>query len=131
MVTTMLRNLALSKRETFVTYHLAYDDGHGNGYWFPCDEHGTPSKALTEAALQNLEWCKAHPEQFKRAGEVATLEREYVEPAHGTCYCGEEVVLENQYYGACECPRCGRWYNLFGQSILPPGQWEGICETDY
>ena len=49
---------------------------------------------------------------------------DYKEPAHGTCICGEEVSLWDQYYGACECPKCGRWYNLFGQELVAPEHWE-------
>jgi hypothetical protein len=26
--------------------------------------------------------------------------------------------------GANECPHCGQWYNVFGQELLPPDQWE-------
>ena len=36
----------------------------------------------------------------------------------------DDVELWDQYYGACQCPECGKWYNLFGQSLLPPDCWE-------
>ena len=48
----------------------------------------------------------------------------YREPAHGICRCGEEVTLIDEYMGSCQCENCGQWYNLFGQELLPPNQWE-------
>lgn len=47
----------------------------------------------------------------------------YTENAIGKCECGEEVELRNEYLGACECPHCGRWHNLFGQELNPPETW--------
>lgn len=41
----------------------------------------------------------------------------------GECECGETVTLYNQYLGACECPKCGRWYNIWGQELNPPHTW--------
>ncbi len=55
---------------------------------------------------------------------VNEFQRIYTKPAVGRCECGAEVELRNQYMGACECSGCGRWYNLFGQELLPPEQWE-------
>lgn len=26
--------------------------------------------------------------------------------------------------GACQCPKCGKWYNIFGQALLDPEFWE-------
>ena len=124
----MLKNIVPREWKTETRYFIAYDDGHGNGAGFDCDEHGNPSAHLTDVAKANLEWCKAHPEKYRRAGEIVAFENTYVVPGHGTCVCGEEVTLENQYMGACECPKCGRWYNLFGESLLPPNRWE--LETD-
>lgn len=125
----MLKNIIPRERKFETSYMLAYDDGHWNGYMFDCDEHGIPLDSLTDTALKMLESCKTHPEKFARAGEIVSFDRSYVEPAHGTCECGEVVTLENQYLGACECTKCGRWYNLFGESLLPPDQWE-LCEDD-
>ena len=126
----MLKNITNREPKTFTEYHLVYDDQKGNGCWFPCDKDGN-LEGMTEAALKNLENCKAHPEKFARSGEVVATERTYIEPAHGTCDCGKEVVLENQYYGSCQCPKCGRWYNLFAQEILPPDKWGDDLEEDY
>ena len=38
-------------------------------------------------------------------------------------HCGEEFYLQDEYLGACECPRCGQWFNLFGQEVTNPSSW--------
>lgn len=118
----MLKNIIPSEWKTDVYYELVFDDGHNNGYGFPCDKSGNLFD-MQDCARENLEWAKAHPEKFKRFGVVVTYKNRYREPAHGTCSCGREVVLEDIYCGACEC-ECGRWYNLYGQELLAPEFWE-------
>ena len=120
----MLKNMTPRERKISLDYSLVFDDGRGNGFGFPCDEAGNVVKTLNPAALENLEFCKKHPERFERFNEVVCSKTAYTEPASGDCICGERVYLEDQYYGACECPNCGRWYNLFGQSLLPPDKWD-------
>ena len=124
----MLKDIIRGEYITDISYALEYMFDANSGFSFPCDENGKlipPIKGqpINPAALENLEWCRQHPEKFVRAGEVVVRRREWKEPDRGTCICGETVTLENQYYGACQCPKCGRWYNLFGQSLLPPEQW--------
>lgn len=119
----MLKNYVPRERKMVVEYEIAYDDGAGNGFGFPCDKDGNAAPDMHECAVANLEWCRQHPEKFVRAGEIVTMKRWHTEPAHGRCICGREVSLWDQYYGACEC-ECGRWYNLFGQELVPPEHWE-------
>lgn len=127
----MLKNMIPRKRKTIIRFELVFDDGHNSGFGFPCDEDGNLEN-LHECAKKNLEWCKAHPEEFVRYNEVVAFRQSYTEPARGTCVCGATVILEDQYYGACQCPNCERWYNLFGQSLLPPDQWHNDpSEEDY
>lgn len=40
------------------------------------------------------------------------------------CECGEVVELCDQYMAACQCPSCGAWYNLFGQALVSPDEWD-------
>ena len=120
----MLTNIIRGEYVTEVRYELAFDDGHGNGYGFPCDANGVVDEGLTPDALSNLEYCRQHPEAFKRANEVVEIRLQYKEEDRGTCRCGETVYLHDQYRAACQCPKCGRWYNLFGQELLPPEMWE-------
>ena len=68
--------------------------------------------------------------ETKRQREIERQRRKIKDPAHGTCVCGSEVYLYNQYMGACECENCGRWYNLFGQEIMPPEMWRGECISE-
>jgi len=45
-------------------------------------------------------------------------------PALVRCTCGREFYLQNEYYGTCECPGCGRWWNLSGQAVLAPDEYD-------
>lgn len=119
----MLRNITPSETKVVREYELAFDDGEGNGFGFPCDKDGNLMPDLHECAVKNYHDCMEHPEKFRRWNKVVTYTRRYREPARGTCVCGREVELYDQYYGACEC-ECGRWYNLFGQELLPPEHWQ-------
>lgn len=126
----MLKNMTRPEWTTAYWYELVFDDGVFDGFGFPCDEHGTP-KDLSPAAVANLDYCRKHPEKFVRAGEVIRRERTYKEPAKGRCHCGQWVYLTDDYYGACQCPKCGQWYNLFGQELLSPEHWEEELEEDW
>ena len=126
----MLKDIVRSQRKTVIEYELCFDDGHNNGFGFPCDRNGKVN--IPPEAAANLAWCMEHPEKFVRFNEVIAHKRSYTEPGHGTCICGAEVDLYDQYFGACQCPGCGRWYNIFGQELLPPNQWESDpAEEEY
>ena len=93
----------------------------GSGFSFPLDVHGNPI-FNTDCAKRNYEMCVAHPEIYEKYYRVRKWR--YTVPAKGKCICGEIVELLDQYLGACECPKCGRWYNLFGQELVHPRYWE-------
>lgn len=130
----MLKNYTPAKWVEETYYELVFDDGRGNGLCFPCDEAGNilpapvndsvDHKAVDEARRRNRDYALAHPEKYVRFNKVIKQTHGYKELAHGLCECGKEVYLYNEYMGACECPECGQWYNLFGQELLPPNQWE-------
>ena len=120
----MLKNYVPAEHKTEIHYDLVFYYDDDGGYAFPCDAAGNVFPLEYEEARKNLEYCLAHPEEFATYNEVRKWKNHYTEPAHGTCTCGTEVSLFDQYYGACQCPKCGQWYNLFGQSLLPPEQWE-------
>lgn len=110
--------------ESVIEYSLIFDDGHGNGLSFPCDEHGNLFDDLSDAAKQNFQWAMHNPEKFARFGKV---EKRTYSIHHGPtlkCDCGEEFELYNGYLGACECPKCDQWYNVFGQHLKNPEHWE-------
>ena len=120
----MLKNMTQRERKKVVRFSLEFTDGEGCGYCFPCNQRGEVNPdEMTECAKTNLDYCMSHPEEFKVWNTVQREAYSYTEPARGTCTCGREVTLVDEYCGACAC-ECGRCYNLFGQELLPPEQWE-------
>lgn len=128
----MLRNYTPAEYRTAVDYELVFDDGHNNGFGFPCDRDGKLLESMEQnpAAHENYQFCLNHPERFERFNQVVKHERRVRDNAHGTCICGNELELYDQYLGACQCEKCGRWYNLFGQELLPPDQWKKDTEEE-
>lgn len=120
----MISNYVPGRHEIVDEYHLVFDDGKDCGLWFPCDKDGKLPDTMSEEAVKNYRYALAHPENYVRAGEVICMKRRYYVYPHGTCRCGEEIELYGSYYGACECPHCGQWYNLFGQELKDPDQWD-------
>ena len=118
----MIKNLVLGEWKKEVSRELVFDDGEGNGYAFPCEKDGTP--ILNKCSQKSYDFCIAHPKNFVRFNELVENVRHYKENSKGTCKCGETVKLIDKYMGACQCPKCGRWYNVFGQELLPPEMWE-------
>ena len=112
-----------------VEYKYEFTDEHGNGYSFPCDKDGNVNLNYEDGsphpyAQENYNWCKDHEDQFDYVG-IRKLRWSYREQDTGVCdVCGKTIEMYNEYYGACECEHCGQWYNLFGQRLLPPDQWE-------
>lgn len=120
----MLKDIKRGELVEEISYGLQFMEDEFGGYEFPCDSEGNLLPDINEAARKNYELCMQHPEKYIVYNEVHKRKTTYREPTTGLCSCGERVELWNQYYGACECPKCGKWYNLFGQELLPPDQWE-------
>ena len=125
----MLKNYIPASHHTVTEYELVFDDGVFNGYGFPCDANGKllQSEKENPIAHENMRRCLEHPERFVRFNKILKHERRVRDNAHGTCSCGNEVELWDQYMGACQCEKCGRWYNLFGQELVAPEYWEEDC----
>lgn len=56
------------------------------------------------------------------------IEEEVSHKRYGVCpYCGSRVYLGGPgytpYMGVVQC-NCGQWYNIFGQALKPPEDWE-------
>ena len=119
----MLQNYTPVRHYTVKEYRLTFYYDRNSGCAFPCDEHGNLLDDLTDDAIENYKWCMEHPEKFALFNEVIKHEYMTYDNAHGTCDCGNEVELFNEYMGACQCEKCGQWYNLFGQKLLPPTMW--------
>ena len=127
----MINNYTPSQYRIVKEHNLVFDDGHNNGFAFTCDADGIISKSLAPEARENFEWCIKHSEIFERFDEVVEYRYKVKDPAHGTCHCGNEVYLRDEYYGACMCDECGQWYNLSGQELLPPEEWQEDLDEDY
>lgn len=125
----MLKNYTNAEQKTDVSYWLEFMYDRNSGLAFPCDEQGNLLDGLSKEALANYKEALATPERFKTYNKVKRREVRYTEPAHGTCECGREIELVDQYLGACEC-ECGRWYNLFGQELNDPSTWGVDWEED-
>lgn len=120
----MLKNIIPRHPVEIEERSIDFTNEAGGGMRFDCDEDGTP-KFQGEAARFNYEYAIAHPDLYHAEYNVVKRwKRTIIEPAHGTCPCGETVYLTDEYIGACQCPRCGRWYNLYGQELIPPEYWE-------
>lgn len=107
-------------------YELQFFHSPHCGFAFPCDKDGNMivDKNTNPAAIENYHWCMEHKDEFEYCSNcVETRHSSWREPNTGTCHCGQKMELVNEYMGACECPRCGQWYNLFGQELKNPSTW--------
>ena len=112
-----------------ISYKLEFPF-HGNfsngGYSFPCDKHGnllTSKMPNPIGMLEGYLTCLKNPEDYGK-GVIIEYTNNYIVERWGKCICGSSFEMVNTYMGACQCPFCGRWYNLFGQEIKDP------CEED-
>lgn len=118
----MIKDFRNGEERESVGYEVVFDDGCNNGFCFPCDEDGNP-KITNDAAKENYEYCVANPDKFARYGKVIKRIWTWRENNSGTCNCGNRIELINQYLGGCECPYCGRWWNVWGQELNNPSTW--------
>ena len=119
----MLKIIKERTPETIKEYYINfwYKDDLNAGFCFPATPHGEPDfSSMAPEAIANYKACLTD-ERLTEA-EFEPREYTYVNPAIGLCTCGKEVILEGGYEGATQC-ECGRWYNLFGQSLIDPKYW--------
>lgn len=128
-----LTNFTPAEWRESTSWSLEFTRKDTSGFSFPCNASGELLlEQMPEAAQKNYRWALDHPEEFDvEFNRLRRSVHRYREPAHGTCSCGAEVHLVNQYQGACECESCGRWYNLFGQELLPPDRWDSDPDEGY
>ena len=118
----MIKDYKPAEWKNYDFYELVFDDGKYNGFASPCDENG--NFELTDEQRENYEFAMRHSEKFKRFNQVVKCTNRYKENASGICGCENRIELYDEYLGACECPQCGQWYNLFGQRLNHPDEWE-------
>ena len=119
----MLKIIKERTPETIKEYYINfwYKDDLNAGFCFPATSSGEPDfSSMCPEAEANYKACLTD-ERLTEA-EFEPREYTYMNPAIGLCTCGKEVVLEGGYEGATQC-ECGRWYNLFGQSLIDPKYW--------
>jgi len=127
-----MRDMKPSYLEEIEEYSLVFYTEPGCGLSFPCDKDGKVDVNSLEApALKNYEYALHNPKHYPIAwNKVERIKRSYKHPATGICKCGKRIELTNQYLGACDCPYCGQWWNLFGQELNPVDEW-GKLDYDY
>lgn len=116
--------------ETYYTREFRWKDDPSGGFSFPCDENGRLFDDLTDAAKANYESALKN-DKLEDLG-IQKRTHSYIEPAIGKCDCGCENRMEDQTngYAAFQCEGCGQWYNISGQELLPPDQWDLGDERD-
>ena len=138
----MLKIISERHEESRTEHRLQFDrkgERAGNGYSFPLlhkDSTIVPvmetdygSNLYVPCTEEECSWWNSYlnvkndREHYKEP-YVITQTWHWIEPAHAICNCGEEILIQDDYMGACQCPNCGQWYNLFGQEILDPSEWE-------
>lgn len=126
----MLKIIKERTPETIKEYYIEfkYKDDPEAGFCFPAEPTGAPDFAHMEPeAIANYKACLT--DNRLTEGELEAHIWTYIHPAIGECSCGREVVLECDHAGAIQC-ECGRWYNLFGQSLIDPKYWEEDYDDD-
>jgi hypothetical protein len=125
----MIKDYVPSKREPL--YVVVFYTSRGCGYSFDCDENGKVDlEKLEPLAAQNYKDAMQHPEKFPYAWNEVTERGSNRIPATGICNCGKKIELYAQYMGACECPHCGQWWNVFGQELKDVSRWNDYGEMD-
>lgn len=126
----MLKIIRERSTHTEVKHYIEFTDAEGAGFSFPCDSNGNIQfnddiPELGKAQRDNYDYAMSHKERFTcQYAQFVTRRYTVTDNAIGKCVCGEEVELYDQYQGACSCPKCGQWYNMFGQSLVDPEYWE-------
>ena len=119
----MLKIIKDRTPETIKEYYIEflYKDDPNAGFMFPALPTGEPDfDNMPTEAKANYHKCLTDDRLTE--AEFIKDEHTYMNPAVGLCSCGKEVILECDHSGAVQC-ECGRWYNLFGQSLIDPKYW--------
>ena len=124
----MLEIIQERRRAERIEHRIVFTDNDGCGFSFDANEYGNVvfNPEYEECQRKNYEAAMAAgPEAFPiEFNKHVTHRFSYTENAIGRCKCGEEFELYDQYQGACQCPKCERWYNLFGQELVAPEYWD-------
>ena len=119
MIKIIKERTPITTKEYFIEFK--YKDNPEAGFCFPAFSNGDPDlDHMSSEAQANYKAC--FKDDRLEGPEFTANEYTYMEPAEGRCSCGNRVILDSDYQGAIRC-ECGRWYNLFGQSLKDPKYW--------
>lgn len=120
----------ISKRKSVLRkrYDLEFGNVHDAErpcYAFVCNQKGEIESFACEEAKKNyhkvMELAK-EDDYYKP--HIVEYKYHWIENAKAICECGNTIELWDQYQGASRCEYCGRWHNLFGQTLIDPEYWE-------
>lgn len=124
----MLEIIKESYDETIEKFYIHfYDENKELRMGFPM-ENGVP--AIKECAKENFATANKKADAGKWTKKIEKVSYTYKHLPYGRCACGAKFELYDRYMGACPCPNCGQWYNLFGQELDPPDTWDEGDEED-
>lgn len=118
--------LKIIKERTPVTtteyfIEFKYKDDPESGFSFPALAIGSVDyNKMCYDAVTNYHKCLTDSRLY--GPEFKKYTNTYIDPGVGRCSCGRQVILDCDYAGAVRC-ECGKWYNLFGQSLIDPKYW--------
>jgi len=98
-------------------------------------EFGTRGQKIDSMFNRNtrLQAARAFRDSFETEAELGNYDRligPVSNPSHNRlirCVCGRTISRESDVVneaGDMECPKCGQWYNAFGQRLKDPSKWE-------
>jgi hypothetical protein len=119
MIKLIRKRYPVTVREYYIEFK--YKDDPEAGFCFPATHYGDADfDRMSDEAIANYQACLTDKRLTEE--EFTTHKWTYMNPALGICSCGKEVVLDCGHGDAVRC-ECGRWYNLFGQSLIDPKYW--------
>lgn len=126
-----LTNMTPGERVTVPSFAHSFDwnDSPGSGFSFTCAADGSVDlSTFAPGAVENIAACLFGLFDVTYVG-IMDYTHSYWQPAHGTCTCGREVYLEQDYGHGIDC-ECGRIYNGSGSELRPRSQWEDRYDED-
>ena len=120
----MIKNYIPSGYKTIVSYTRGFYFSKDCGIDYMCDKDGELFwNYMSESAIRGYRYSLEHPEDYPYAfNKIMKHERKVRTVATGVCKCGLEIPLTDKYKGACQCPKCGQWYNVLGQELPTPSE---------
>lgn len=134
MYETSAKIVRKRERIQYYTYSQFFErvDRPGSGFAFPCTMEGTILVSeMTDGGRDTLDKVLAGEIPGLKEPVLQESLHRYTQTAIFQCaVCRSEFLAKLDSTGACECPKCGRLYNGFGQPLTPRSQWEEPLDED-